>query len=113
MLDAWYADGNVVRETQASPRLRQQIVDRALYARRFDPIRSTVDHDALRPRKRVLSGQSAQLAEEAADLCAVPGDPAGESAYQRRVSGELSRAGISDTPTIVQDRRRGERRHVA
>src|SRR3546814_20133270 len=35
MLDAWYADGNVVRETQASPRLRQQIVDRALYARRF------------------------------------------------------------------------------
>src|SRR3546814_13913262 len=86
MLDAWYADGNVVRETQASPRLRQQIVDRALYARRFDPIRSTVEHDALRRRKPVPSGQSANLAEAQADLCAEHGDPAGEEAYADRKS---------------------------
>lgn len=100
MLDAWYADGNVVRETQASPRLRQQIVDRALYARRFDPIRSTVEHDALRRRKLVPSGQSANLAEAQADLCAEHGDPAGEEAYARRVSGELARAGIAEARLI-------------
>ena len=100
MLDAWYADGNVVRETRASPRLQQQILDRALYARRFDPIRSTVEHDALRRRKLVPSGQSANLAEAQADLCAEHGDPASELAYAQRVSGELARAGIAEARLI-------------
>ncbi|MEG3088540.1 hypothetical protein [Sphingomonas sp. PB4P5] len=100
MLDAWYAMGAVVRDAQATPALRQQIDDRGGYARRYDPIRSTVEHEALKRRKLDPAGQSADLRVAQADLSAEHGDPAGAAAYSARVSADLVRAGIADMRLI-------------
>jgi hypothetical protein len=50
--------GLVSREVSASPALEAQVRARGGYARRYDPIRSTVEHDALRRRKVNLAGES-------------------------------------------------------
>ncbi len=100
MLDAWYSMGAVVRDAQATPALRQQIDDRGGYARRYDPIRSTVEHEALKRRKLDPMGQSSDLKVAQADLCAEHGDPAREAAYSSRVRSDLARAGIADMRLI-------------
>lgn len=99
MLQAWYDAGDVDRETQASPRLQQQIIDRAGYARRYDPIRSTVEHDALR-RRKLIADQSADLRIAQADLCAEFGDPESEAVYGARVAEALARSGIAEARLI-------------
>jgi hypothetical protein len=57
-LSGWYEVGLVSREVSASPALEAQVRARGGYARRYDPIRSTVEHDALRRRKVNLAGES-------------------------------------------------------
>lgn len=99
MLQAWYNDGDVVRETLASARLQQQVLDRSGYARRYDPIRSTVEHDALR-RRKLTADQSADLQIAQADLCAEHGDLEGETNYSRRVGEALTRSGIAEMRLI-------------
>jgi hypothetical protein len=54
----------------ASPALQAQVRARGGYARRYDPIRSTVEHDALRRRKVNLAGEAANLKVAHPDLCA-------------------------------------------
>lgn len=100
MLDAWYQTGAVVRDAQATPALRQQIDDRSGYARRYDPIRSTIEHEALKRRKLDPAGQASDLLVAQADLCAGHGDLEREQAYASRVSAELARAGIADMRLI-------------
>ena len=76
MLDGWYATRHVVREAEASPELEERIAERArLYARKFDPIRSTIEHEALRERKISRTGEAANLRTAHADLCAEYDDP--------------------------------------
>lgn len=100
MLDAWYASGAVARDAEASPALRQQVDDHGGYSRRYDPIRSTIEHDALRRRKLEPLGESCDLRIAQADLSAEHGDPRREAAYAARVSAELARAGIADMRLI-------------
>lgn len=98
MLEGWYASGDVVREAVSSPQLESQIRARINpgFARRFDPIRSTVEHDALRRRKIDVAGEANDLRAPRPDLCAEFGVPELEQAYRQRVADNLARAGIAD-----------------
>lgn len=94
LLQDWYANNIVVRETVASPALSARVSERRDYARRYDPLRSTIEHDALRRRKIDPTGESANLRQAHADLCPEFGDPDLTQAYERRVGDDLDRAGI-------------------
>lgn len=100
MLEAWYQMGAARRDVQASPALEQQIADHGSYARRYDPIRSTIEHDALKRRKLDQHGASFDLKLPHADLCGEHGDTEGEAAYTARVTDNLTRAGIADMRLI-------------
>ena len=93
-LHGWYEAGLVSREVSASPALQAQVHVRGNYARRYDPIRSTIEHDALRRRKVNLAGEAADLKLAHADLCAEYGTDELKRAYERRVADDLGRAGI-------------------
>ena len=96
MLEGWYASGDVVREAVTSPELEAQVRERGNFARRFDPIRSTVEHDALRRRKVDVASETDDLRRVHPDLCAAFGIPDLERDYEQRVSENLERAGIRD-----------------
>lgn len=102
MRDGWYASGDVVLEPVATPALTQQARNRDVlgYARRFDPMRSTVEHDALRRRKVNIASEANNLREPHPELCAEHGQPTLEKAYRQRVAHDLSRAGIADAYLI-------------
>ena len=100
MLNSWYETGTIVRDAQASPLLEQRVRERRDYARRYDPIRSTIEHDALRRRKAEPAGEAADLRRTHADLCPEHGYPELEIAYQQRVERDLGRAGIADVRLI-------------
>ena len=95
-LEGWYESGDLVREAVASPALDAQVHERGNFARRFDPIRSTVEHDALRRRKVDVSSEANDLRLAHADLCAEYGISDPERAYEQRVGENLGRAGIRD-----------------
>ena len=95
-LEGWYESGDVVREAVASPELEAQVRERGNFARRFDPIRSTVEHDALRRRKVNISSEADDLRRAHPDLCAEFSVPDLERAYEQRISENLERAGIQD-----------------
>lgn len=94
LLESWYQNGDVVRETIASPALAARVAERRNYARRYDPLRSTIEHDALRRRKIEATGESADLRRAHVDLSAEAGDPTLARGYEMRVAGDLARAGI-------------------
>ena len=100
MLNSWYAAGIVSREVIASPALHARVRERGNYARRFDPIRSTIEHDALRRRKVNLAGEAADLKLAHPDLCAEYGTDELQRAYERRVAGDLVRTGIEEARLI-------------
>jgi hypothetical protein len=99
-LNGWYEAGLVSREVSASPALQAQVRARGGYARRYDPIRSTVEHDALRRRKVNLAGEAANLKVAHADLCAEFETVELQRAYERRVADDLARAGIEEARLI-------------
>ena len=101
-LQGWYEAGYVTREVVASPELEAQVRERGNYARRFDPIRTTIEHDALNRRKIDIASESESLRRAHPDLCAEYGVPALEEAYEKRVANELGRAGISD-PFLIRN----------
>ena len=100
MLNSWYAAGFVSREVIASPALHARVRERGNYARRFDPIRSTIEHDALRRRKVNLAGEAADLKLAHPDLCAEYGTDELQRAYERRVAGDFARTGIEEARLI-------------
>jgi hypothetical protein len=100
MLSSWYAANLVRREVSASPDLRSRVRERGQYARRFDPIRSTVEHNALRRRKIDLAGEAADLRQPHADLCAEFETVELQQAYVRRVGADLDRAGMREAKLI-------------
>ncbi len=98
MREGWYASGDVILEPVATPALAQQVRDRDVqgYARRFDPMRSTVEHDALRRRKVDIASEASNLRQPHPELCAEHGEAALEAVYRDRVAQDLARAGIAD-----------------
>ena len=100
MLDSWYATGVVVRDAEPSPALQRQVDERSNYARRYDPIRSTIEHEALRRRKLEPAGEAANLRMTHPDLCPEHGHADLQTVYEQRVARDLSRAGIEDARLI-------------
>jgi hypothetical protein len=100
ILDGWLEAGFVVRTAHASPALVARVGERVAYARRYDPIRSTVEHDALRRERIDAAAASADLRRAHADLCAEYGDADLERAYEARVADDFVRAGILDARLI-------------
>jgi len=98
--DGWLEAGLVVRTAQASPELIARVDDRIGYARRYDPIRSTIEHDALRRERIDATAASADLRRAEPDLCAEHGNSDLERAYEARVGDDLCRAGIADARLI-------------
>lgn len=99
-LQGWYDVGLVIREVSASPALQARVHERGIYARRYDPIRSTVEHDALRRRKVNLAGEAANLKVAHSDLCPEYENAQLQRAYEQRVAGDLARAGIEEARLI-------------
>lgn len=99
-LNGWYEAGLVAREVAASPALDAQVRARSNYARRYDPIRSTIEHDALRRRKVNLAGEAANLKIAYPDLCAEYETVELQRVYERRVADDLARAGIEEARLI-------------
>lgn len=99
-LNSWYESGDVVREAVASPALIAQVEARRDFARRFDPIRSTVEHDALRRRKVDATDETADLRQPQPDLCVEYGNPTLAQLYVARVTDALARAGVQDARLI-------------
>ena len=99
MRESWYASGDLVIEPVATPALEEQVRNRhgLDYAKRFDPMRSTVEHDALRRRKIEIAAEASDLRLPHAELCAEFGVPELESSYRQRIAQDLGRAGILDT----------------
>ena len=102
LLESWYQNGDVIRETIASPALTARVAERRTYARRYDPLRSTIEHDALRRRKIEPTAESANLRQAHVDLCAEAGDPDLARVYEARFANDLSRAGI-DTIHLIRN----------
>jgi hypothetical protein len=100
MLDGWLQSGLVIRDAEPSPALQSQIARRHLFARRYDPIRSTIEHDALRRRKIDPAGESADLRITHSDLSPEHGNAQLEAVYRQRVAADLSRVGIADIKLI-------------
>lgn len=100
MLNSWYQMGWVQREVIASPELAARVHERSHYARRYDPIRSTIEHEALRRRKVNPAGEAADLKVAHADLCAEYESAALRPAYERRVTDDLNRAGVAEARLI-------------
>ena len=99
-LNGWYDAGLVSREVVASPALQAQVLVRGDFARRYDPIRSTIEHDALRRRKVNPAGEAANLKIAYPDLCAEYETVELQRAYERRVGEDLARAGIEEARLI-------------
>ena len=99
-LNGWYEAGLVSREVSASPALQARVRERGNYARRYDPIRSTVEHDALRRRKVNLAGEAANLKVAHPDLCAEYEAVELRRTYEQRVADDLARAGVEEARLI-------------
>lgn len=100
-LKGWYDAGHVVRDSAASPALEARVAERGrVYARRFDPIRSTIEHEALRARKVSRADEAADLKIAHADLCAEFTDVALRKVYEARARKDLARAGIDEARLI-------------
>lgn len=100
MLDGWLATSLVMRDAEPSPALRTQVHARRRFARRYDPLRSTIEHDALRRRKIEPAGESADLRQTHADLCPEHNEPALQPVYRQRIAADLQRIGITDIRLI-------------
>ncbi|MEC9245490.1 MAG: hypothetical protein VYB05_12015 [Pseudomonadota bacterium] len=102
MRESWYASGDLAIEPVATPELEEQVRNRHRldYAKRFDPMRSTVEHDALRRRKVNIASEASNLRLPHAELCAEYGIPELEIAYTQRIDHDLARAGIQDAYLI-------------
>ncbi len=99
-LQGWYDAGLVFREVAASPALQARVHERGSYARRYDPIRGTVEHDALRRRKVNIAGEATNLKVAHPDLCPEYENAELKRVYARRVTDDLARAGIEEARLI-------------
>lgn len=100
MREGWLASDFVRRTAQASAALIARVHERLNYARRYDPIRSTIEHDALRRERIDATASSANLRQAHPDLCAEHGVEELERAYETRVADDLDRAGIAEARLV-------------
>lgn len=95
--EGWYTDGLIQRGQVQSPDLLAAVQSRGEWARRYDPIRLTVEHD----RFRIEHIEERQGRNEAIDvmhpdrlLCDAVGDPVAEERYRTEIGTLLSNIGV-------------------
>lgn len=95
--EQWFKDGVVERGQIESPSLAKAVIARESWARRYDPIRLTVQHDVFVREHIVEAGRNHAAVDVMAPdvaLSAVVNDPAAFQRYKANVSSLLSRLGI-------------------
>jgi len=99
----WFTDNLIEKGSVQSAALRQNVTLRAAWARRFDPIRLTLEHatfyDEHVGRKVKERKANDVLSPDRALLDAV-GDPARFADYKRDIGGLLKRSGIKEMVLI-------------
>ncbi|MBN8544250.1 MAG: hypothetical protein J0M34_08310 [Alphaproteobacteria bacterium] len=101
--EGWYRDGIIQRGQVQSPALVAAVVQREGWARRYDPIRLTIEHD----RFRVEHIQERRTSHEAVDvmqpdrlICDAVGNPDAMARYQSDTGSLLNRIGFEQVTLI-------------
>ncbi|WP_226637915.1 hypothetical protein [Brevundimonas poindexterae] len=95
--EQWFADKVVSRGKLASPALMEAVVARQTWARRYDPIRLTIQHHIFE-REHIEEAKTRHAAIDVLEpditLSEVANDPAAKARYAREVGGLLHSTGI-------------------
>ena len=96
--ETWFADGTIRRGSIVSTPLMQAVDARESWARKYDPIRLTIQHDAFE-REHIGDAKRRHVAidvlEPDVTLSSVANDPTALAAYRAEVGCLLSHIGIS------------------
>jgi len=95
--ERWFADGVVKRGQLQSPALMSRVLARGDWARRYDPIRLTIQHEAF-VREHIVEAQKQHLAVDVLSpditLSDVANDPVALARYQNDVGNLLGHIGV-------------------
>jgi hypothetical protein len=97
MRETWYDTGVIPRGQVQSPLLGRAVAARADWARRYDPIRLAIQHDAFITEhiaERLPIHQAVDVRSPDAELSDVASDPAGLERYRATLDGLLRPMGI-------------------
>ena len=101
--ESWFADGTIQRGSIASAPLMQAVFARENWARKYDPIRLTIQHDAFE-REHIVDAKRRHAAVDVLEpnvtLSSVANDPTELAAYRREIGGLLSHIGVSQMVLI-------------
>lgn len=96
--EGWFAEGLIQRGTISSPPLMQAVVLREGWAKKYDPIRLTIQHDAFE-REHIAEAKHRHAAVDVLQpdvtLSDIANDPMALMAYQTEVSRLFSHIGIA------------------
>jgi hypothetical protein len=101
--EAWFASHVVERGHVQSAALAAAVVQRGDWARRFDPIRLTIEHDrfvAEHIHERRAQHESIEVMEPDRLICDAVGDPARLAQYQNTTGNLLRRTGLDQIVLI-------------
>jgi hypothetical protein len=95
--ESWFSEGVTSRGAISSPALMQAVIDRETWARRYDPIRLTIQHDAFE-REHIVDARRRHVAIDVLNpdvtLSKVANDPAQLDQYKAEVARLLGHIGI-------------------
>ena len=96
--ERWFEEGLLARGGISSAGISQASIERGEWARRYDPIRLTIQHDAFE-REHIIEARRRHAAVDVMEpditLSSVANDPPALQAYQGEVGNLLSRIGIN------------------
>jgi hypothetical protein len=95
----WFTDNLIDKGSVQSPALRHNIALRGGWARRFDPIRLTLEHATFyeeHVRHKIEERKANDVLSPDRTLSDVVGDPVRFAEYQRQIGGLLKRSGIKE-----------------
>lgn len=99
----WFIDNLIDKGSVQSPALRHNIALRGGWARRFDPIRLTLEHATLyeeHVRRKIEERKANNVMYPDRTLSDAVGNPARFAEYQRQIGGLLKRSGIKEMVLI-------------
>ena len=101
--ESWYADGIIERGQVQSPELIAAVTDRGGWARRYDPIRLTIEHDRFlheHIEERREKHEAIDVTNPDRLICDAVGNPAELAKYQREIGTLLGNIGIQNLMLI-------------
>lgn len=99
----WFTDNVIEKGSVLSTALRQNITRRAAWARRFDPIRLTLEHVTFydeHVRRKIEERTANDVLSPDRTLSSAVGDPARFADYKRDIGDLLKRSGIKEMVLI-------------